>query len=147
MISLITGGKHYQKTFLFPICWIAKKQSFQTIFFNQYLSNEKKGSRQSSWIRTIKYHIWPRTPHGKVTKTQENITHKRAKRLALSQQLTTRLQAFWKIIQGLNLLWKKYCILWNFYPSIFMGNPSLRLSEVLVGVSVCILCITVEINT
>ena len=28
----------------------------------------------------------------KVTKTQENITHKRAKRSALSQQVTTRLQ-------------------------------------------------------
>ena len=27
---------------------------------------------------TIKYHIWPSTPYAKVTKTQENITHKRA---------------------------------------------------------------------
>ena len=41
---------------------------------------------------TIKYHIWPRTPHGKVSKTKENITHERAKRSALSQQGITRLQ-------------------------------------------------------
>ena len=30
--------------------------------------------------------------YGKVTKTQENITYKGAKRSALSQQVTTRLQ-------------------------------------------------------
>ena len=45
-----------------------------------------------SEIDNIKYHTWPRTPHGKVTKTQQNVTCKRAKRLALSQQVTTRLQ-------------------------------------------------------
>ena len=33
-----------------------------------------------------------RTPHGKVTETQENITYKRVKRLALSQQGGTSLQ-------------------------------------------------------
>ena len=33
--------------------------------------------------KNIKYHTWPETPYGKVTKTQENITHKRAKRSAL----------------------------------------------------------------
>ena len=32
------------------------------------------------------------TPYGKVTETQESITNKIAKRSALSQQLTTRLQ-------------------------------------------------------
>ena len=32
------------------------------------------------------------TPDGKVTKTQEKITNKRARRSALSQQVTTRLQ-------------------------------------------------------
>ena len=32
------------------------------------------------------------TPYGKVTKTQENMTHKKTKRSALSQQVTTRLQ-------------------------------------------------------
>ena len=37
-------------------------------------------------------HLRPRTPYGKVTKTQENITYKRAKRSAHSQQVTTRLQ-------------------------------------------------------
>ena len=46
---------------------------------------------QRSGIDTIKNHSRPRTPHGKVTKTQENITFKRAKRLALSQQVATRL--------------------------------------------------------
>ena len=49
--------------------------------------------RQRSGIDTIKHHNWPRTPRGKVTKTQENITHKRAKRPALSRQVTTRLQS------------------------------------------------------
>ena len=33
-----------------------------------------------------------KTPHGNVTKTQDNITYERAKRLALSQQVTTRLK-------------------------------------------------------
>ena len=35
---------------------------------------------------------WPGTPYGKVTKTQENITHKRAKRSALSYLLIKRMQ-------------------------------------------------------
>ena len=39
--------------------------------------------KAGSGINTIKYHTWPGTAHGKVTKTQENITDKRAKRLAL----------------------------------------------------------------
>ena len=34
----------------------------------------------------------PRTPHGKVTKTPENAKFERAKRLALSQQVTTMLR-------------------------------------------------------
>ena len=41
-------------------------------------------------IQIIKYHTWPRTPYGKVTKTQDNIT--RTKRSAISQQVATRLQ-------------------------------------------------------
>ena len=39
-----------------------------------------------------------------------------------------------RIIRELNLLsywWKIYRFLWNFFLAIFMGNPSLRLSEVL----------------
>ena len=32
--------------------------------------------RQRSGIDTIKYHTWPRIPHGKVTKTQLNIINK-----------------------------------------------------------------------
>ena len=50
------------------------------------------GRRQRSGIDTIRYHYWPRAHHGKVTKTQENITNKIAKRLTLSQEVTTRLQ-------------------------------------------------------
>ena len=34
------------------------------------------GARLRSGIDTIEYHTWHRTPYGKVTKTQENITHK-----------------------------------------------------------------------
>ena len=39
-----------------------------------------------------------------------------------------------RIIRELKLLsfsWKKYYFLWNFFLAIFMGNPSLWLSEVL----------------
>ena len=53
---------------------------------------EKLGRMQRSGIDTIKYHTLPRTPYGKVTKTQGTITHKRTKRSALSQQVITRLQ-------------------------------------------------------
>ena len=38
------------------------------------------------------------TSCGKVTKTQENITNKRAKRSAISQQVTTMLQETDKIV-------------------------------------------------
>ena len=38
------------------------------------------------------YNTWTRTPYEKVTKTQENITYKRAKRSAVSQQVTAMLQ-------------------------------------------------------
>ena len=34
---------------------------------------------------------WPKTTYGKVTNQQENITYRRAQRLAFSQQVTTRL--------------------------------------------------------
>ena len=37
----------------------------------------------------IKYHTWRGTPYGKVTKAQENNTHKRANRSAPSQQVLT----------------------------------------------------------
>ena len=40
-------------------------------------------------IHTIKYHTGSKTPNGKVTKRQENLTYKKAKNLALSQQVTT----------------------------------------------------------
>ena len=51
---------------------------------------KKEGKDQES-IHTIKYCTWPRTPRGIVTKTQDNITNKRAKRSALSQQETTEI--------------------------------------------------------
>ena len=35
----------------------------------------------------------PRIPYGKVTQTQDNITYRRSKKSALSQQVTTRLHA------------------------------------------------------
>ena len=44
-----------------------------------------KGRMQRSGVHTIKYNTYPKTQHGKITKPQENITHNRAKRLALSQ--------------------------------------------------------------
>ena len=50
----------------------------------------KKRKRQISGIDTI--NTQPETPYGKVTKTQENITYKRANRAALSQQVITKLQ-------------------------------------------------------
>ena len=47
----------------------------------------------------IKYHTLPGTPYGKMTKTQANIIHKRAKWSALSQQVITRLQGTDKTVQ------------------------------------------------
>ena len=41
---------------------------------------------------TTKYQTLAVTPYGKETKSQENITYKRAKTSALSQQVITRLQ-------------------------------------------------------
>ena len=50
----------------------------------------KYGRGKRSGIDTIKYHIWPGIPEGKVTKIHENITNKRVKRSALSKQVTTK---------------------------------------------------------
>ena len=52
----------------------------------------KLGRRERSGNRYNQVPHLPRTPYGKVTKTQENITYKRAKRSANPQQETTRLQ-------------------------------------------------------
>ena len=54
---------------------------------------------QRSGNDTIKYYARPRTPYGKVTKTQENITHNRAKRSALSKLVTTKLQGTDKTVR------------------------------------------------
>ena len=47
--------------------------------------------RQRAGTDPTKYHTWPKTPHGKVTKHKKNTTCKSARRLALFQ-VTTRLQ-------------------------------------------------------
>ena len=59
-VSLVTkgGGKHFSKTF--SICWIAKT-SFQPIFLNQYLSNEKKTFLRM--IRGLKLLLFPWKKH------------------------------------------------------------------------------------
>ena len=53
-----------------------------------YVSKKKEKIRN----QYIKYHTCPRTPHGKVTKTQENNTYKWAMWPTLSHQVTTMLQ-------------------------------------------------------
>ena len=58
----------------------------------KFQGNRLEVRRKRSGIDTIKYYTRPRPPYGKVTKTQENNTYKRAKRSSLSQQVTTRLQ-------------------------------------------------------
>ena len=55
-------------------------------------SPEYMCKRKRSGNNTIKYHTWPRTSYGKVTKAQENTSYKRAKMPALSQEVITRLQ-------------------------------------------------------
>ena len=69
---------------------VQHQQSFQVVLY--FLSIEKakllkikQHRRQRSGIDTIKYHNWEETPFGKMTKTQETITPKRAKRSVLSQ--------------------------------------------------------------
>ena len=54
--------------------------------------NLSSGFPTNPVIDTIKYNICFETPCKKVTKIQENITHKRTTRSALSEQLITRLQ-------------------------------------------------------
>ena len=55
----------------------------------KYIKVRKK---QRSEIDTTMYHTLHRTPYGKVTKTQENITYMRVKRSAFFQRVATRLQ-------------------------------------------------------
>ena len=55
------------------------------IFISPKLKVRKKARAE---IDKIRHHNWPRTPNGKITKTQLNITHQRARRSALSQQVT-----------------------------------------------------------
>ena len=49
---------------------------------SQFISGEQGNRYPTPWEGLIKYHTWPRTPHGKVIETKENITYKRVKRLA-----------------------------------------------------------------
>ena len=52
----------------------------------------QKSKEEGKDIESIQPSTTPNLGHGKVTQTQENITHKRAKRPALSQHVTTMLQ-------------------------------------------------------
>ena len=54
--------------------------------------------RNEAKIRNTYNQMPPRTLKEKVTKTKENITYKRAKRSALSQQVTTSLQGTDKLV-------------------------------------------------
>ena len=67
-------------------------------FKYHYNTNKQQRSR----IHTIKYHSRPSTPYGKVTKTQENSTYKRAKRSANPQQETTRQQGTDSLLRNTN---------------------------------------------
>ena len=62
---------------------------FQIMKFIELL---KSRGRQRSGIDTIKYHTWPRTPYGKMTKTQENNMKESQEVSPFSQQVITRLQ-------------------------------------------------------
>ena len=55
----------------------------------------KVRKKAKSGTDIIKYHTWPNTSYGKVTKTQENITQKRAKPFSTSHVKTT-----WKLGGG-----------------------------------------------
>ena len=68
---------------------LAKKASAM-IIWTCCVCRDIKVSKKAK-IRNQVPHL-TQAPHGKVTKTQENITYKSAKRYALSQQVTTRLQ-------------------------------------------------------
>ena len=61
---------------------------------NKFLNCENFYSKEEGKVQESIQSITTPDPrhHGKVTKTQGNITHKRAKRSALSQQMITRLQ-------------------------------------------------------
>ena len=71
------------------------------------LNFSKLGRMQRSGIDSVKYHTWPSTPYGKVTKTQQNATYRRAKKTALSQQVTIILQDTDKTIWQIQIQIKK----------------------------------------
>ena len=62
-------------------------------FLDALFHVNKVGRRQRPGIDTIKYHTWPRTPHGKVTKRKKT-SHTREP----SWQVTTRLQGTYKTV-------------------------------------------------
>ena len=82
------GGEHLNKTFSIFYMLNSKKRSFQPIFFNWYLSNEKTAFVDKSRVEPTIFFI------------------------------------------------EKISFSWNFSLVIFMGNPSLRLSEVLKKIDV-----------
>ena len=82
-IRLVTVGKHFSKTFTIFYMLNSKKESFQPIFFNWYLSNEKTACVYKSRVEPTIFFI---------------------------EQISFSLKLF---------------------SGHFKGNPSLRLSEVL----------------
>ena len=82
-ISLVTGGKHFSKSFSIFYMLNSKNRVFNPYFFNWYLSNEKMAFVDRSRVEPSIFFI------------------------------------------------EKYHFLWNFSLVIFMGNPSLRLSKIL----------------
>ena len=61
--------------------WIFSIHNFFHIHISCIDCRSNYRGRQISGIDTIKYHTWPGTPYGKVTKTWENTTHKWANKL------------------------------------------------------------------
>ena len=55
-ISLVTVGKHFRKTFSI-FYMLNSKNSFQTIFFNWYLSNEKTAFVDKSRVKPTIFFI------------------------------------------------------------------------------------------
>ena len=54
---MVTGGKHFCKTFSIFYMLNSKKQSFQPIFFNWYMSNEKTAFVDKSSVETTIFFI------------------------------------------------------------------------------------------
>ena len=63
----------------------------QMLHFPLYIQGKEEGKDQES-IQSSNTPDRPRAPYRKVTKTQQNVKYRKAKRPAISQQETTKLQ-------------------------------------------------------